>query len=249
MLVLRRQLFHFEFPEDGGGGGPAIADEPAVDPGAGDPAAPAGESFSVSRDEWEALQERFGQVLQHLSQPPQYAQQYGEEPEPQFELDLYSDDAGQQLVSLIQARDAALMEQFQGLLQPLYQTNHEAQVNAGVEELRDIFHDNVAQNGDIAEPDAAFDLAMALGRTIYPEVASRYGAGDRAASIAFDQAIKELRARDEAVGKAYHERKMNELQNLAGAPREPAAAGVGTRVVGGERPDTLADLADRHFPG
>lgn len=253
-MLVRRPLFHLEAPEDGGGGGaPAGVTEaaPAADPTPVDPAGGGGESFSISPDEWEAMQSGWQQTQASMAQLAAYLQQqgqsqYDEEPGLEFELDPLDDDYGAQLAAFMQQRDATLMQQFQSMLQPLYEAQQTARINDGMEQLRDIFHDDVQQHGEFAETETAFELALALGRTFYAEAAQRYGAGDRAAEAAFGHAISTLRERDRAISQAAVERYKNEIATLAGAPREPGAAGVGSQVVGGQRPDSLVDVARRY---
>lgn len=246
-MLVRRPLFHLEAPEDGGGGDAAVADAAVAESA---PAEPAAESFAISPDEWEAMQTGWQQTQAGMSQLAAYLQSQGrpqfEEPAQEFSLDPLDDNYGEQLVSFMQARDEALMGQFQQMLQPLVQANQQARIHDGMEQLRDIFHDDAQQHGEFAEGETAFDMALALGRTFYDEAAQRYGAGDRAAEAAFGQAIQTLRARDKAIGESAVERYKNEIATLAGAPREPSGSGVGTQVIGGQRPDSLVDVARRY---
>lgn len=248
-MLVRRSLFHLEAPEDGGGGEAAVADAPVVESAPAESAA--AESFAISPEEWEAMQTGWQQTQAGMSQLAAYLQSQGqqqpyEEPAQEFSLDPLDDNYGEQLASFLQARDEALMGQFQQMLQPLVQANQQARIHDGMEQLRDIFYDDAQQHGEFAEGETAFEMALALGRTLYGEAAQRFGDGDRAAEAAFGQAIQTLRERDKAIGEAAVERYKNEIATLAGAPREPGASGVGTQVIGGQRPDSLVDIARRY---
>lgn len=259
-MLVRTPLFLLEFAEDGGGGGGAAVAEPAGavseptgETTGGEPAGGGSESFALTREEWEAVQAGYERTNAGLSQLAQYLaqQQAGggeqyEEPGFEFELDPLDDDYGAQLATFMQQRDEQLMSQFQQMIQPLYEAQQMARINDGMEQLRDIFHDDVQQHGEFAESETSFEMALALGRTFYADAVQRYGAGDRAAEAAFGHAISTLRERDKAIADAAIERYKNEIATLSGAPREPGASGVGTQVIGGQRPDSLRDIARRY---
>lgn len=244
----RRNLFHYEAPEDGGSA--PIAEATAAEPAAPTESAAPAETWAPSREEWEALQSGYGQMAQYL----QSLQRPGQQAEPQgFQLpplDPWAEDFEQQLV----ARDQAMLEQFQGMMQqalgqyvgPLQSWAQQQQLAEGEALVEDIYHDLIQRDGELLETEDAFDLAHALGNALLSEEAERRGYGTRAAEAAIERAVGMIRARDEKIAQAAVERYKNEMAGLAGAPREPGVEGAAAQVVGGERPDSLKDIARRY---
>lgn len=238
----RRALFHFEAPEDGGGG-MAVAEPveaPTAEPTPSEPEATAPESFAISREEWEQTQAGLAQVAQYL-QAQQYAGQ--EEPEAEFDfaLDPLEDDFGAQLAQLVQ-------NVVQQSLSPIMEYQQQQRLGEGEERARDILADIASADGEFVEQDAAFAHARALANTYLAEEAERWGWGPRAGEAALRRAAADLRARDKAIEAAAIERYKNQIAGLAGAPSEPGVSGSGTQVYGGQRPDSLKDIA-RRFGG
>jgi hypothetical protein len=55
-----------------------------------------------------------------------------------------------------------------------------------------------------------------------------------------EQAYKDVKAREEAIGKAYHERQMNQLSTLGKAPREPAVQATASQQVNSVKGDEMS---------
>lgn len=222
--------FHFEAPEDGGGAATATVDAPAVQP---EPTqTEAGESWSISRDEWEETQAALSEIAQYLrgiDQTEPQAQQAEE-----FQLptvDPYADDFAEQLA----ARDAALVQQItaqmQQALAPLYQAQQGAALSEAEERALDILEDAFSREGDVAEKETAIEMARAVANVYFQEEAERFGFGPKAAERALERAATAIQARDKAVAEAAVERYKNQLAGLAGAPTEPSAGSVGTQTI------------------
>jgi hypothetical protein len=133
-------------------------------------------------------------------------------------------------------------------LTPVTQYQQHLQESEGQEQFKDVLHSIQQDKGEFlfqGTPDKAFTLAQQH----YPEFAARYGHSDRTAEMAIEKAYEDLRAWEDAVGKAYMEREQNQLATLAGAPRSPAQAGRPAAqqlatVDGGDEKSVLA----KYFP-
>ena len=183
-----------------------VAPEAAVEPEA--PAEPAWSG--PSQEEWQAQQEAI-QYLTSQRQPEPAPQQ--QEPQGPAEIDFFADDAQTQLDAYIESK-----------LAPYADYTQQAILNEAEARAQDILKDTVSRDGDFLF-EGSFEKARALANTYVPEMAQKHGYGPAAAEHAIAKAYKDTRAWEDAVGKAYHERQMNQLQTLGGARSEPGAAG------------------------
>lgn len=241
-----RQWFHFEAPEAGGGdpAAPAPAPEPAAQAEPAAPAEPAaqGQPWAPDPEEWQQAMSYLAYLGQRLEQPDPEPQQALAEPSAP-ELNPFDDGFGQQLAAFLDERIQGAIEQAVG---PLQAWTYEQQLAEGENLARDVFHDIVAREGELPEQDKAFEIARALANVYLPEEAERRGYGPKAAEAALERSVKFLRDLFETVGKSYHERKMNELQTLAGAPSEPAASTTGASAITVGSHSSLMDVARKH---
>lgn len=187
--------------------------------------APAEPAWSVSQDEWQATQEALGYLVQQIA-PPQ--------DRPSF--DPLSDNADEQLRSIIREE-----------LAPYQQFQQQAQLGEAEARAKDMLTDIQARDGEFLLPDSA-EKARVLANSLVQEAAQKHGFGPKAAEAALTQAYKTVREWEDAVGKAYHDRQMNQLRGLSGAPREPAAAGGSVQQVTVPGGGTEMDVV-RHYLG
>lgn len=162
---------------------------------------------------------------------------------PQF--DPLADNAAEQIQAMIRQE-----------MQPLAQFADQASWSEGEARSMDIIASLESEGGEFlgraAEGEQlAVDsrmVARQLGDTFYPEAAARYGDGPRAAEAALSKAVEVVRALEQAVGKNYANREQNQLHTLAGARREPSAAG--TTGAGEVRAGVSSeqDLVRQFFP-
>lgn len=196
------------------GGEPTAGEGGQPDPAA-DPAPPADDWAPPTREEWELMNER-NQRLELLEQGQGFQPQ-GFEPDDELgdepDLDPFADNYGDQLRQLIHS-------EWQGLQQQQQQSTE------AMERAKDVLHDVCSRDGEFLNPEVSEERALALANEILPEFAGRYGMSPRAAEAAIAKAAQMVRDQEAAIGKAYHEREMNQLQQLGQARREPGAAGA-----------------------
>lgn len=157
-----------------------------------------------------------------------------------FEFDFFADNAGDQLLGLLQERDQYLLDQFRdilvGAVGPLHQDREHAQVQEGMQRIDDIIADHQARDGEFLVPDQTSEMVKRLSEAFWPEAMSRYGQRgpngpvptSRASQAALDRAVQVARAWEKQVADAALKRHANELATLAGAGRD---AGSGTLGV------------------
>lgn len=198
------------------------------------PAEPSVEYAQIPADEWAEVSEAM-QLLRQ-AQEPQY-----ELPEVQqqaVQFDPFAENASEQLRSIIREEMAP------------YATYQEQQILGEAEErAKDIVSDWQAQNGEFIQKEKANDYILARANQMVGDFQQRFGYGPKAAEAALAQACTEYRDYEISVGKAYHEREINQIRGLSGAPREPAVNGQQggqqvTRQGGNEM-----DLVRRYFGG
>ncbi|MBA2370734.1 MAG: hypothetical protein H0V71_03700 [Chloroflexi bacterium] len=209
-----RTLFHFEFPEAGGGDIPLDGREPAPAPEA--PAEPAW--TGPSQEEWTQYQSEQAGMREYLSQQ-QAAQQQYQQPQGQQspQIDPFSDDFSQQL-------EAFMGQALQQHLAPYQQWQEQQQLGEAEERALDILEDNISREGDYLDNEKALTAARALANVYYSEEASRMGAGPEAAEAALQRAATTVREYEKAVSDAAIARHTNQLRTLSGAPNEPGSS-------------------------
>jgi hypothetical protein len=182
--------------------------EPQAEPEAQvEPEAAAEPWAGPTQEEWEATQERLAQYE---------AQQQPEEGEPEpFQLDPYADDFQDQLDRYLDSR-----------LAPVSQYTESAMQAEAEERAMDIIQDIASREGEFLFPEQSPKIARSLANEFIGEEQQRYGFGPKAAEAALERAVKAVREYEQTIGKAYHERQMNQLGTLAGAPRQPGVAGT-----------------------
>lgn len=217
------------------------AESPAAPEARAEPEGPAAEpSAAAAAPTWtdspefrNAVAEEAALVAQAQVQQAfqQYAgQQYdeGQGAQPDFDVNEFlsplNDDFGGNLVQVIQG----VVQQAQA---PFLQAQQAQQAQEADARLNDVIADTISRNGELVG-DSVTDRIRDQARDILNQLASRYGFNDRTAERAIEQAYQAERAYQEAVGRAYHERQMNELRGLAGAPTQPATSAHGAPVHG-----------------
>lgn len=200
------------------GGAPAVLDQAAPP----EPAEPADEPqgwVGPSREEWTGLQQQHQALLNWAQQRVALeAQASGPQvPRP----DPFADDFHEQLDRYIDAKTA-----------PFAQTYDQMELAAGEELAHDIIADNIAREGEFLT-EGSKERAFQLARTFMPQAVHRFGYNDRAGEFALEQACKAVREWEQATGRAYHERQINQLGTLSGARGEPGAAGAATQIQAG----------------
>jgi len=187
-------------------------DQAVAEPGiAAEPEAPAEPVWSgPSQEEWQETRE----ALQYLASQQQAApQQQPQQEQGPPEIDFFADDAQAQMDAYIEAK-----------LAPYADYTQQAILSEAEARAQDILKDVTSREGDFLF-EGSFEKARALANTYVPQMAQKHGYGPAAAEHAIEQAYKDTREWEDAVGKAYHERQLNQLGNLGGARQEPGAAG------------------------
>jgi len=203
-----RELFHFEFPEAGGGA--PLAPEPV-------PEAVPEVWAGPSQEEWEQTQ----QALHY------FQQQEAERQQPQAEypsLDPFADDYAQQQAEFTR-------QLIRDELAPLQQWQQSQQLEEAYSLALDMIDDNQARDGEFRNKEKGVSFVQAYAATLMPQMSQRYGFGPKAAEAAIEAAAKEYRELEQSVGTSYHEQQMNQLTNLSTARHEPGAAGVGSQQL------------------
>ena len=221
-------------PSLGGGGGE----------GGGEP-----EWSGVSQEQWQTVEQGLGRMqeffdyIDSLENQPQPNQQPQQE---QFVLDPLSDTFQEDLDKYIESR-----------LQPHNEYLEQQSLSEGEQRAMDILADFEASQGDFlikaekeGDPDSR-TMARQIAEAFLPEAQARFGYGPKAAEAALERAYTHMKSYEEAVGKAYHERKMNEMGSLAerGRRRElPAAGSQGAQAVNLPEGGNERDLVASYFP-
>lgn len=214
--------------------GEPVAPEPGIAP---EPEAPAEPAWSgPSQDEWNEYQEAVRFLAQAQQAPPE--PQHQEQPQTQAEIDFFADNAQEQLDAYIESK-----------LAPYADYTQQAILSEAEERAHDILSDIVQREGEFLF-EGSLEKARGLANQYVPQMAAQYGYGPAAAEHALEQAAKDVREWEQAVGQAYHERQINQLSTLGGAPRQPGAAGTGGAqqfVIpgGGDELDVAARYAGR----
>lgn len=207
------ELFRFESPEVGT---PAAVAEPAApEEPAGEPAAP--EWAGPSREDWEASQQSQRELLAWAAEQAQRAGR----PEP-LTVSPFDDDFMSQLDRYLDQRLAPISQFQQGMEQ-----------QQGEDYALDVIADNAAQHGEFYGGDQSNRNVLAQARELLPDAIRRFGDTPKAGEFAIEQACKSVREYEEAIGKSYHERQVNQLTGLAGAPREPGGAAGAAQITAG----------------
>jgi hypothetical protein len=227
---------NFEAPADAApfaGGEPEVGVEETA-PWAPDP------------EQWEQMVE----TTQMLREALQASQQEPEQPAaPQYQPigpqqqegppDYYDDPEGFQrwIDARIEERTA-----------PVTQFQQQLEQEQGRELGLDMLADMEAREGEFLMPDYSRERAYELADRYYAEAVQRYGNTPRAAEVAMQRGYKEARENEQAIGKAYHERELNQLATLSGAPRElPGTGNSGAQQVAIPEGGNEMDLVRRHF--
>lgn len=187
-----------------------------------------------SQEEWQQTMEFIGSLQQAMEAPVQAEpQQENGAQRPTF--DPYDPDAfSQQLDAYIESK-----------LQPVQEITQSAAMAEAEERAADIVTDLQAQHGEFMLPDSA-QLVTVLANDYIEAAQERYGFGPRAAEAALEQAYNDVKAREEAIGKAYHERQMNQLSTLGKATREPGVETTSAQQVAHVK-GTETDLVRAYF--
>lgn len=201
---------------------PAWTDDPAVR----DFIAAEAEQIADARAE-----AKLNELLQQYAGSGEQQQQPFEDGnfDPNEYLNPLNDTFGQNLLETLQAFGSHIVQQAQA---PFVQAQQHAQAQEADARLNDVIADTIARNGEIvsAEGENVGEAIRQRARQIMAQLEPRYGFSDRTAERAIEQAYQQEKQYREALGKAYHERQMNELRGLAGAPTQPATSAHGAPV-------------------
>jgi hypothetical protein len=200
---------NFEAPEDaaplGGGGEPEGGGEEAWS--------------GPDQETWEQVTETMGMLREAMSasqqQQPQ-PEQNGQQAPPEIP-DPYADP--QAFQAWVDARNQEQLAPVNSYIQRL-------QEDEGRELGYDMLADMESHEGEFLMPEQSRARAYELSDRYYPEMIQRFGDTPKAAEAALARGYKEAKEYELAVGKAFHEREINQLATLSGAPRELSAAGV-----------------------
>jgi hypothetical protein len=209
-----------------------FAPEP-VEPAAVEPEeAPEPAWAGPSQEEWTAAQETLGLINQAITQPEPGYQDQQQGPV----LDPLDENFQSQLDQYIEQKFAPFADYQQQLV-----------LGEAEEKAKDIIHSLETEKGEFLLPDSGAQ-ALQRANNHLPEAQAKYGYGPRAAEAALARAYEDQKAYEQAVGKAYHEREINQLRGLANGPRAPGASGQqsGQQVVVPEGGDELG-LVSKYF--
>lgn len=197
---------NFEAPEGaapiGGGGEPEGGEEVWSGP---------------DQESWEQVQETMGMLREAMQQQAPPPQQNGQQQAPPEIPDPYADPAAFQEWQRSQVREE---------LAPINSYIERQQNDEGRELGFDMIADMEARDGEFLMPEQSRARAYELSDRYYPEMIQRFGDTPKAAEAALARGYKEAKEYELAVGKAFHDREINQLATLSGAPRELAAAGA-----------------------
>jgi hypothetical protein len=187
--------------------------EPAPETPAVEPAAPAEPAWSgPSQDEWEQTQEQLAQYSQ-LAQQQQF-QQF-QQPVPQYQgpnvPDPLSETWGQDFERYVDER-----------LQFVANLEREMQQAQGQEDAMARF-DQMQGEGSFNA-----DMAWTVARQI---AAAQPPRNDADANRILTEAAAQVRAYERQIGEAYHQQQLEQLQGVAGAPRQVPAGQPGAQTV------------------
>lgn len=218
-------------------GGPP-AGPPPLDPGL-EPT-PQEQPFSIDPQDWEAIQQNQGYLMEQVGQIARALQ-----PDPTAlqppEGTLLTPEEWQYIQQIQQ-------QAIQQAVAPLYQMREQYTQDVGSEYAKDILSDDVSRNGDFVYK-GSFDRALAIAdREYLPQAVQQYGETARAAEAAVAQAAADVREWEQEVGRAYHEQQMNQLRGISSAPRQPPQGGTGA-VQPHVLPDgdSLRSISRAHF--
>lgn len=168
----------------------------------------------------------------------------GVQTQPPMPPDPFSDNYASEMVAYQAARDEQMFARFEQMLgtvaAPLNAQMEAQTVAEGEQRLQDMLADDIARNGDFPhapgeQTSKAQQLVRPLADMIFPEIASRFGAGPRAAEIAMGRATSLVREIVAEARASALEENTNRMSTLAGARTEPGAGAAGTQVVGETR--------------
>jgi hypothetical protein len=151
-----------------------------------------------------------------------------------------------QLDPLDENFQAQLDQYLEQKLAPYADYTQQAILGEAEQRAADILTDITARDGEFLF-EGSVDKARALANSYVGQMAQQYGFGPQAAEQALEQAAKDVRAWEQAVGQAYHDRQINQLSTLGGArkrARRGRATGAQQFVIpeGGD----LMDVVKRH---
>lgn len=255
-----RDLFHFETPDAGAGGGDAgagaaAAAPPAAEAGAAAPGAqePGGGTPSpvAAAPTW-ADDPAFHQAVAEQAQAQldaylEAAGGFGGQQQPQgggFDLENFDPTDPVSFAAFLEARDTHMLGEVRQMMAPLQQQAQAAAAAEGQARLADVVADVRTRTG-IELPPELEQIAVGLANQemlgmiqANPALA---GNGRLAESIV-ERSIRDLGTRLDGYAQAYHERKLNELSTASGAGARPPAPGTQGAEVPGEY-ETEADAA------
>jgi len=220
---LDRLIVDFEVDPSGFGG-----DIGGGDMGAAPAGEPAAEPWSLSQDDWtqfQQSQQQLAETVQTLAaieaqraapylggQQGQPGQQQGPPiPDPWERPDTYHDD--------LRAWGESLTAPFRERLETLDRQQ-------GDEQVLDVLHNLEQQHGEFFAPvaDRMRNIAKQHAREVYPQYAARMGGnGDAAGEAALEAGYKYAKQFESELAQAAVQRHTNEIQTLAGAPRQPGS--------------------------
>lgn len=194
-----------------------------------------------TQEEWAEIQETNALIREAMTQQPAEPQyQNGQQQQAPEIPDQYADPQG-----FLEWQRSLIREE----VAPVTQYQEQLQAAEGKEIGLDILADLESREGEFIMPDYSRQRAYELGDHYYAEMVERYGQTPKAAEAALERGYKEAKEQEIAIGKAYHEREINQLATLSGAPRELAGAGAAgatqaTIPQGGDERSVVARYRD-----
>lgn len=197
--------------------------------------APAEESWGgITQEDWETTQQALAYIANTLTPQQQPQQQPGYQPPEPVQLDPLDENFQAQLDQYMDQK-----------LAPYADYTQQAILGEAEQRAADILTDITARDGEFLF-EGSVDKARALANSYVGQMAQQYGFGPQAAEQALEQAAKDVRAWEQAVGQAYHDRQINQLSTLGGARKEPGAAGQGAQQFVIPEGGDLMDVVKRH---
>lgn len=197
------------------------------------PEVPAEESWQgPSQEDWESTQQALNYLANAVAPPQQ--QQQGYEPPAPVQLDPLDENFQQALDQYLDQK-----------LAPYADYTQQAILGEAEQRASDILSDITSRDGEFLF-EGSVEKARALANSYVGQMSQQYGFGPQAAEQAIEQAAKDVRAWEQSVGQAYHERQMNQLSTLGGARQEPGAAGAGAQQFVIPEGGDLFDVVRRH---
>lgn len=206
--------------------------------------------FQMRLDAADARNSQLEQLLGALLQgSPEAAAAFDAQTAPDFQLDPFADDFGQQLAAFQAQQSQQLLAQIDQrlaqIIQPMQQQREQETIAHGEDNLTGMLDDDIARNGEFHPKPEVDQRARAMVREranqIYLELAGQYGGhdfvvssgfGPRVSEQAMGRAASEVRELFKMISSTAVEVNANQMATLAGATTEPGVAAAGVQGPG-----------------